>query len=150
MKTIQSVGFALVLSLGVPALGLAQGHTAVMPGAVKFAPLEVPGFKPGAKLAVVYGDPNAASGDYVLRLWLPAGYTFPAHWHPNIENLTVLSGTLRLGMGDTFVASKLQSYPAGSFLYIPGKMSHFGGGRGVTVVQLHGQAPFKIELTKKP
>jgi len=150
MKTIQSLPLAFVLSLGIPTLGLAQGSTEVMPSAVKFAPLEVPGFKPGAKLAAVYGDPNAASGDYVIRLWFPGGYTFPAHWHPNVENLTVLSGTLRLGMGDSFVASKLKSYPAGSFLNIPGKMSHFGGARGVTVVQLHGQAPFKIELTKKP
>ena len=40
------------------------------------------------------------------------------------------------------------TYKPGSFLYLPGKMSHFGGVKGATVVQLHGQAPFKIELTK--
>jgi quercetin dioxygenase-like cupin family protein len=127
MKSIQQVQLAVILSLGVPAVCLAQGeaatHKAVLPSAVKFQPLTVPGFDPGAKLAVILGDPNAASGDYVVRLAFPTGYRFPAHWHPNAENLTVLSGILRLGMGDKYDARKLQSYPAGSFMYIPGNVS---------------------------
>jgi quercetin dioxygenase-like cupin family protein len=154
MKSKQSLRLAVLLSLAVATLSVSQARAqgdmqaTVLPMAVKFAPLDIPGFKPGTKIAVIHGDPNAASGDYVVRLQFPAGYTFPAHWHPGVENVTVLSGTLRLGMGDRYTAAKLQSYPAGSFLYMPVKMSHFGGTRGVTVIQLHGQAPFKIELTK--
>jgi quercetin dioxygenase-like cupin family protein len=121
-------------------------HAVVPADTVKFEPIEVPGFKPGMKIAVIHGDPNAESGMYVIRLQFPDGYTFPAHWHPMAENLTVLSGTFMLGMGEKPDSSKLATYSPGAFLYIPGKMAHFGGAKGTTVIQLHGQAPFKIEL----
>ena len=146
---------APVLALFLPTLALAQTPAtesptqAIVPAAsVTFQPFAVPGFDPGVKLAAVYGDPNAASGFYVVRLAFPAGYKFPAHWHPMAENLTVLEGELLLGMGSKVDPSKLTGYKAGSFLYLPGKMPHFGGARGPTVIQLHGQAPFKIELSK--
>ena len=159
MNPIQRTQLVVGLSLGLPAAGLTQApakpvnpepatHAVVMSNAVAFQPFEVPGFPTGLKLAVLHGDPNAESGDYTVRLSFPAGYQFPAHWHPNAEHVTVLEGTVQLGMGDAPDASKLQSFPAGSFLYIPGKMAHFGGAQGVTVIQLHGMAPFKIELAK--
>ena len=124
-------------------------HAIVPAEKITFAPIEVPGFKPGLTIAVVHGDPNATSGMYVIRLQFPSGYTFPAHWHPNAENLTVLSGEFQLGMGEKEDASKVVSYKPGTFMYVPGKMPHFGGAKGLTVVQLHGQAPFKIELVNK-
>ena len=152
MKMHQPTPLAVILSLALPAAVLAQAepttHKEIVADAVEFKPFAIPGFDPGIKLAVLHGDPNAESGDYVLRLWFPAGYHFPAHWHPNAEHLTVLEGNLQLGMGDTYDGGKLQSYPVGSFVYIPGKMAHFGGAKGPTVIQLHGQAPFKIELGK--
>ena len=150
---------ALVLTYGVVLSGAARievgqtvseptTHATVQPGQVKFGPIEVPGFPAGMMIATIHGDPNAASGMYVIRLQFPAGYKFPAHWHPNAENLTVLSGELLLGMGDKEDSAKLMSYKPGAFMYIPGKMPHFGGAKGATVIQLHGQAPFKIELVK--
>jgi uncharacterized RmlC-like cupin family protein len=123
-------------------------HAIVPADKVTFAPIEVPGFNTGMTIAVIHGDPNAAAGMYVIRLQFPAGYRFPAHWHPNAENLTVLSGELRLGMGEKEDPGKLESFKPGTFMYIPGKMPHFGGANGETVIQLHGQAPFKIELVK--
>lgn len=121
----------------------------IMPAAkVAFQPFAIPGFDPGVQLAVISGNPNAESGDYVLRLSFPAGYTFPAHFHPMAENLTVLSGELLVGMGTKADPAQQTGYTAGSFLYIPGKMPHFGGARGPTIIQLHGRAPFKIELAK--
>lgn len=154
MKTVNRSILVLSAALLVPALATAQAYpkpeamTAVTPASVTFAPLEVPGFDPGAKIAAISGDPNAESGFYVVRLWFPAGYKFPAHWHPMAENLTVLEGDFMLGMGDQVDPAKLTTYKPGAFLYIPGKMAHFGGVKGVTVIQLHGQAPFKIELSK--
>lgn len=130
---------------GVPEQG---AHAIVQADQVTFTPIEVPGFDTGMKIAAIHGDPNAASGMYVIRLQFPAGYRFPAHWHPNAENLTVLSGELQLGMGDKVDSAKLVTYKPGTFMYIPGKMPHFGGATVPTVIQLHGQAPFKIELVK--
>lgn len=123
-------------------------HVIVPAADVKYGPIEVPGFPTGLKIATIYGDPNAASGPYVIRLQFPAGYKFPAHWHPNAENLTVLSGEFLLGMGDKEDAAKIVSYKPGTFMYIPGKAPHFGGVKAATIVQLHGEAPFKIELVK--
>ncbi|MDQ6634581.1 MAG: SgcJ/EcaC family oxidoreductase [Gemmatimonadota bacterium] len=113
--------------------------------AVTWTDLVVPGFPAGAKIAVLHGDPGG-KGDYTLRLQFPDGYMFPVHWHPGGEHLTVLSGSFLLAMGNTTDAAALKTYEPGDFLYIPGRNSHFGGARGTTVIQLHGMAPFAINL----
>ncbi|MEX2110757.1 MAG: cupin domain-containing protein [Gemmatimonadaceae bacterium] len=107
--------------------------------------LVVEGFNPGAKISVLNGDP-AAAGPYTLRLRFPDGYEFPVHWHPGVENLTVLSGTFLLSMGNTADRTAQRAYGPGDYLYIPARMSHFGGARGETVIQLHGIGPFAINL----
>jgi uncharacterized protein (TIGR02246 family) len=109
-----------------------------------FQPLEVPGFKSGMQLAVIHGDPNG-KGDYTIRLKFPAGYTFPAHFHPNSEHLTVLSGTFQLAMGEK-EGGMLRDYAPGDFLYIPAKKPHYGGAKTESVIQLHGIGPFEIRL----
>jgi quercetin dioxygenase-like cupin family protein len=121
---------------------------AVAGASLAFSDLDVPGFPKGLQLAVVTGDPNA-KGPYTVRLKFPAGYEFPPHYHPNAENLTVLSGTFQLAMGEMADKAKLKTYAAGDFLYIPAKHPHFGGVTGATIIQLHGEGPFTIELVKK-
>lgn len=111
---------------------------------MSFQPLEVPGFKSGLQLAVLHGDP-AGKGDYTIRLKFPAGYTFPAHYHPNAEHLTVLSGRFLLSMGEK-EGGPLREYQPGDFLYIPATKPHYGGAKGETVIQLHGIGPFEIKL----
>jgi len=105
------------------------------------------GFDKGMKLAVLQGDPGA-KGPYVVRLQFPAGYRFPVHWHPGIENLTVVSGPFQLAMGNTADWSALKTYAPGDFIYIPPKHAHFGGSAasGPSVIQLHGEAPFLLML----
>lgn len=115
---------------------------------LKWAPLEVPGFKSGIQMVVIHGDPSGA-GDYTLRLRFPDGYTFPSHWHPNGEHVTVIRGTFKVGMGARAVPGAVESYKAGDFLYIPGKMPHFGGATGTTEIQLHGVGPFAINLSSQ-
>ena len=105
------------------------------------------GFDPGMKLAVLEGDPGA-KGHYVIRLSFPAGYRFPVHWHPGIENLTVVSGPFQLAMGNTADWNALRTYAPGDFIYIPPRHSHFGGSsaQGPSVIQLHGEGPFQLVL----
>jgi ketosteroid isomerase-like protein/quercetin dioxygenase-like cupin family protein len=112
---------------------------------LKWDDLKVTGFDPGAKIAVVHGDP-AGTGDYTVRLTFPDGYRFPVHWHPKAEHLTVLSGSFLLGMGTKVDNTALKTYGPGDFLYLPAKNTHFGGAKGVTVIQLHGLGPFTINL----
>ncbi len=105
------------------------------------------GFDPGMKLAVLEGDPGA-KGHYVIRLQFPAGYRFPVHWHPGIENLTVVSGPFQLAMGNTADWSALKTYGPGDFIYIPPRHAHFGGSaaQAPSVIQLHGEGPFQLVL----
>jgi quercetin dioxygenase-like cupin family protein len=97
------------------------------------------------KLAVISGDPTKA-GPYTVRLQFPAGYRFPVHWHPTPENLTVVSGTFQLAMGNTANWSELKSYSPGDYIYMPPRHAHFGGSTasGASVIQLHGQGPFQV------
>ncbi len=117
--------------------------------ALKWTDLKVEGFDPGAKMTVVHGDPGSAT-DYTVRLQFPDGYRFPVHWHPKGEHVTVLSGTFILGMGTTVNAAAEKTYGPGDFLYLPAKNTHFGGAKGVTVIQLHGIGPFAINLGVPP
>ena len=105
------------------------------------------GFDPGMKLAVINGDPGK-TGEYTVRLQFPAGYRFPVHWHPGAENLTVVSGTFQLGMGNTANWNALKNYAPGDYIYIPPRHAHFGGSAssGPSVIQLHGEGPFQVML----
>jgi uncharacterized RmlC-like cupin family protein len=60
--------------------------------------------------------------------------------------VTVLSGAVQLGMGGRVDDAKLKTYGPGDYLHIPATMPHFGGAQGATVIQLHGQGPFAINL----
>lgn len=97
----------------------------------------------GAKVAVLYGDPSKP-GAFVIRLSAPAGYKVPPHMHSQIENATVIKGTLLLGMGDKLDAKAAVAHPAGDFVSIPARTNHYAIMKGATIVQLHGEGPFDI------
>jgi hypothetical protein len=116
---------------------------AFTPDAIQYGP--APSFvEPGAQLAVLEGNPLAASGDYTIRLKLPAGYRIAPHWHPKRENVTILSGTLKVGMGDHFEEASMMSFPAGSFAYLDPDMHHYVMASGEVVAQIHGTAPVQF------
>jgi len=99
--------------------------------------------KAGAQIAAVAGDPRQP-GPYVARLKLPAGYTIAPHWHPTDENLTVISGTFAVGMGDTFDDKAAKDLAPGGFALMPAQMHHYAVARTAVVVQVHGPGPFTI------
>jgi hypothetical protein len=99
---------------------------------------------PGAQLAVIEGNPMASTGDYTVRLKMPDGYRIAPHWHPQRENVTVISGTFKVGMGDTFDKDKMGSFPAGSFAYLDPDMHHYAMASGQVIVQVHGTAPLQF------
>ena len=97
----------------------------------------------GAKVAMLEGNP-AQEGPFTMRLQLPDGFQIQPHWHPAVEHVTVISGTFNLGMGEKFDKSAGRALPAGSFAFMPPGMRHFAWATGETVLQLHGQGPWKI------
>jgi len=128
----------VVLVSVIPVLAQQSGHTAVNPDTLKWAE---PPVLPGAKLAVVQGDPSK-EGLFVYRIKMPAGYKIPPHTHKASENVTVLSGVFYFGVGEKFDQGSGQELPAGGFVSVPPKHPHYAwAGREETVVQVHGVGP---------
>ena len=103
-----------------------------------------PSLPPGAKMAVLEGDPTK-EGPFTMRVLLPDGYKVQPHTHPATEHVTVISGTFNIGMGDKFDQAATQVMPAGSFGHWPAGMKHFAWVKGETVIQVHGMGPWKIQ-----
>ena len=102
-----------------------------------------PALPRGAKMAVIAGDPSTAA-PFALRFQFPAGYRVPPHWHPTDENVTVITGTLALGMGEQFDATSAKDLPAGGYAVLPANMRHFSIARTDVTVQIAGMGPFAI------
>jgi hypothetical protein len=103
-----------------------------------------PVVRPGAQFAVLEGDPTASTGDFTIRLKMPDGFRIAPHWHPKRENVTIISGTFEVGMGDAFDANKMKTFTAGSFAFLDPEMHHYAKARGETIVQVHGQSPLQF------
>lgn len=95
---------------------------------------------PGVKLAVLHGNPSQP-GPFAVRLWFPANYQIPAHYHPNDENVTVLSGSANVGHGDRLDKTKTTNYGPGDFFRVPANMRHYAWTAAETVIQSHGVGP---------
>jgi hypothetical protein len=152
MKRQLCMGLMLALFVGIYWMKQSSSQTVMAasmpknvftPDSVQYGP--VPPFIPaGAQLAVLEGNPLASSGDYTVRLKMPDGYRIAPHWHPQRENVTVISGTFKVGMGDRFQESSMASFPAGSFAYLDPEMHHYAMASGEVVVQIHGMAPVQF------
>jgi len=102
-----------------------------------------PSLPKGAKLAVISGDPSKP-GPFVVRLQTPAGYKIAPHWHPGDENVTVLSGSVALGMGETWDESKMKTVGPGGYAGLPAEMRHYFLAKSASTVQVHGNGPFVV------
>ena len=84
----------------------ADAHKIVSPQDIKWGPAPA-SLPPGAELAVLYGDPSK-EGEFAMRLKGAKGYHIAPHTHPKPEIVTVISGTVSLGMGETADHGKAQ------------------------------------------
>lgn len=139
---------AALMGMTLPALAaeekntLPPDHGIFAPGDIKWTDT-APILPPGAKMAVLKGDPSK-EGIFVLRLSVPAGYRIMPHWHPAYENVTVISGEAHIGMGSAFDKTKGVKIPAGGFGYLAPQMHHFFWVDVETVIQLHGMGPWQL------
>ena len=83
-----------------------------------------PAFPPSARLAVMVGQPSE-KGPYTVRVKLPHDVKLMPHRHPEDRVYTVISGVFYIGLGDQFDPNKLQAYPPGAVIILPGDTSHF-------------------------
>jgi hypothetical protein len=98
------------------------------------------------RLAVIQGDPMTAGRSYTVRLSCTDGLKFAPHWHPMTENVTVVKGTMAVGMGSKWDDGALKEVPTGGFFSAAPKMTHFAQCKGDSVLQIHGIAPLVVNF----
>ena len=137
------VPVVLVSSLIALSASWAQmgGHRMITASDLKWD--DVPSLPPGAKIAVIEGPMNEAV-PFTIRLKFPADYSIPAHSHPAVERVTVLSGTFHMGAGDRLDSQKTMPLKQGDMMIMQPQTNHFAWTKEEVVVQLNGMGPWGV------
>ena len=115
----------------------------ILPQDIDFQPF--PSFPPPAQLAVVVGRPSEPA-PYVVRVKLPSGVKLMPHRHHEDRVYTVMSGVFYIGVGEQFDAGKLQAYPPGAVVVLPGGTPHFHWAKsGEYVTQVTAMGPISLD-----
>ena len=115
----------------------------ILPEDIEWKPFAA--FPTSARLAIVVGEP-AREGPYTIRVKLPDGTKMMPHSHPEDRMYTVISGIFYIGLGNRFDAEKLQAYPPGSVVILPGNTSHFHWAKsGEYITQVTAIGPLGLE-----
>ena len=115
----------------------------VLPEDIDWKPF--PAFPPSVRLAVVVGQPSEP-GPYVIRVKVPSGVKLMPHRHPEDRIYTVMSGVFYIGLGDRFDGDKVEAYPPGSVIVLPGNTWHFHWAKsGEYVTQVTAIGPLGLE-----
>ena len=116
---------------------------AILPEDIDWKPFAA--FPPSARIAVVVGRPSK-EGPYTIRVKVPCGVKLMPHRHPEDRIYTVISGIFYIGLGEQFDAKKLQAYPPGTVIILPGNTSHFHWAKsGAYVTQVSAIGPLGLE-----
>jgi len=137
---MRALGLSTCLLLSVAPVLHAQAAPAEKPAALKWGPAPAV-FPRGAMMAVVSGDPSKAAL-FTVELAMPSGYKIAPHFHPTDEGVEVKKGTLLVGMGDRFDASKAKAMKAGDKGSLPAKAHHFAAAQGATFITVTAMGPF--------
>lgn len=119
------------------------GFKTILPEDIDWKPFAA--FPPSVRLAVVLGQPSEP-GPYVIRVKLPCGVKMMPHQHREDRVYTVISGVFYIGRGEQFDAAKLEAYPPGSVVVLPGNTPHFHWAKsGEYVTQITAIGPLGLE-----
>jgi quercetin dioxygenase-like cupin family protein len=140
MRTAAIVVFALA------ALAAAPPPDTIQVDAAKIVWKDGPPTLPkGTKVAVLEGDPKQA-GMFTMRLRVPAGSKVMPHWHPRPERVTILSGKVAVGFGDTWDDKELRGFGPGDFYVNPAQSHHYVFFPRSSVIQITGEGPWELHL----
>lgn len=110
---------------------------------LKWSPL--PSMPKGTQTTVLHGNPGKP-GLYTVRLKIPANSKMPVHSHPDERVRVIISGTYYSALGDKVDASKLLSFPPGTFSHVPPKVWQFAETRDEEVIfEITGIGPTGID-----
>lgn len=81
-------------------------------------------FPAGAEIVAIEGSAKSP-GLFTIRVKFPPNYLLPAHFHPEDERVTVISGSVYIGFGETADTSRGTKFSAGDFYINPKNSHHF-------------------------
>ncbi len=138
MKLLSWIVFGLLLGGGTAFAATMGSPAVVTPDNLHW----VAGSGPtkGTWSAVLTGDPTK-SVNSVIRVKMPDGYTNQPHYHSHPEYVTVISGAILFGTGDSINRANAKELPAGSFVMVPAGVHHWSIAKGATIVQVGGMGP---------
>ena len=138
--TVTSLALACAL-WGAPASAQhTEGHIMLDPSELTWK--DLPSL-PGVKIAVVEGPLDQAV-PITFRLKFPANFKVPPHWHPGIEHITIISGTLHMGLGSVFDAAKTRAMKPGSISIMQPRTNHYVWTDEETIGQVHSIGPWSV------
>jgi quercetin dioxygenase-like cupin family protein len=106
---------------------------------------QFPSFPPSVRLAVLVGNPSQP-GLFTIRVKAPHGVKLMPHKHPEDRVYTVISGVFYIGLGDEFDADKLNAYPPGAVIVLPGNTPHFHWAKSSEyITQITAVGPLGLE-----
>jgi quercetin dioxygenase-like cupin family protein len=138
---LKAIALLLVTAAAATAAGIRTASSQGEPG-LKWGPAPAV-FPAGAQMAVLQGNPGS-NGLFTVRLRFPDGYKIAPHTHPTDENVTVISGSFRVGMGSTFDTKTMMTLAPGGFVTAPANHAHYASAHGATEVQVHAMGPFSL------
>lgn len=142
MKIYLVAAAMAVISSTALAADPAQHARELTPADITFE--DNPAFPKGAQSILIHGDPSKAEF-FIIRLKFPPNYVVPAHTHPALESVTVLSGSMGSGMGETVDTSKGKMLGEGSLLILPANHAHYVWTEDEeTIIQVAANGPFDI------
>jgi quercetin dioxygenase-like cupin family protein len=107
-------------------------------------------FPKGAHFCVLHGDPGAQGQVFTVRLKASQGYVFAPHSHPHDEHVTVISGALQLGEGDTLDRTRTRTLGPGGYAFLPRDQFHYAWpAEDDTVFQVEAVGPFGITYARR-
>ncbi|TDX65916.1 cupin [Methylosinus sp. sav-2] len=140
---IAAAGIAALLSAAPSGADHVGTHKVLLPGDIPFT-AGPPSLPAGAEAAILYGDP-AKEGMFVMRLKAPKGYRIPPHTHPKAEVVSIVSGRMRLGLGQAADRASVEELPAGAFSIMPPGVAHYAFFDAETVLQIDAMGPWSID-----
>ena len=128
--------------------GVAQHYFGIPPGVAYLLEESAwheapPGMPPGARFAVISGDP-LGKGPFVMRVRLPPGYMLPPYRRPNEEQMIVLAGAITVGSGGESGTATMRTLTSGSYASLAAGELHFAHTQHGAIVQIFGMGPFEI------
>jgi quercetin dioxygenase-like cupin family protein len=98
---------------------------------------------PGVKISVIEG-PLDKPVPIMFRLKFPANFKVMPHWHPGIEHITIISGTLHMGLGSVFDPAKTRPLTPGSVSIMQPGTHHYVSTNEETIGQVHSIGPWSV------